>query len=553
MADVTPSETVGVTTTATAKVPTLAPTSVAAKTLGSVPAPNQRAISELSAAFIPNSRAVLAQFPNANLYRIGARFDPDQHIIVGLETVQVTNTENTALDELYFRLFANAPEYNEGGIEVSDVRVDDKPAESRLELNDTALKVALPAPLPVGNKIGVSLHFTTTVPTSGGGYGTFNEQNGTFALHNWHPELSVYENGAWQNHPVSALGDPQNTDASNYLVTVIAPQAFEIIASGTELARSTVGADLAHEFASPLTRNFVLTASNHLKRATQQVGETKVNSYYLASDEAGGQTALKDASKALEIFSQRFGAYPYSEFDVAEVALGGGAAGVEATGLILINSEMYSPDVGNSLDEIGSLFGSTSSLDLLGFIVAHETAHEWWYSTVGNDSFTQPWLDESLANWSAAFYIDQSADKQTGLMARDLFIRLPYELVLNQGDRKLDQSVDAFDETDYEAIVYGKGALMYDALRQQLGDEKFFEFLSRYARENQFKRADRSIWRKTLAEVAGQNAADAFYQKWVQGDQIRESDLPPGGEFSRLLDQQGLIDLLAPLLRHSPK
>jgi len=32
-------------------------------------------------------------------------------------------------------------------------------------------------------------------------------------------------------------------------------------------------------------------------------------------------------------------------------------------------------------------------------IIDHETAHQWFYSLVGNDQARDPWLDETLATW----------------------------------------------------------------------------------------------------------------------------------------------------------
>ncbi|MGG7379094.1 M1 family aminopeptidase, partial [Escherichia coli] len=36
----------------------------------------------------------------------------------------------------------------------------------------------------------------------------------------------------------------------------------------------------------------------------------------------------------------------------------------------------------------------------LDVITQHETAHQWFYSLVGNDQAHDPWLDEALATWS---------------------------------------------------------------------------------------------------------------------------------------------------------
>jgi hypothetical protein len=491
--------------------------------------------SDVAPALVPELQGALAQHPGATLYRIGARLDPDRRTIAGEQIVRLTNTEDAPLNEIYFRLYVNAPHYNEGGIVVDDVRVDGQPAVTHLEIDDTALKVALPQPLAQGQSVAIGMQFTTTIPTSGGGYGIFNLADGVFTLYNWHPELAVYEDGGWRLNPVTSQGDPTNTDAANYAVVFTVPQGYEVVTSGIESARPATDGQVTYQIASALTRNFVVVASDRFAHATQQAGAVSVNSYYLPGDEWGGKAALAAAARSIELFSQRFGPYPYPELDVAEVALGGGAAGMESTGLIMIGSDYYDPAQATPFASSGGLINGIEKLSVLDFVTAHETAHQWWYGVVGSDAYQLPWLDESLTNWSAAFYVDQAASADTGLLARDLFITMPYRAVLERGDERLDQPVDRFNQEEYGAIVYGKGALMYDVLRSRIGDAKFFEFLRRYYQEHQFERVDGAGWQATLAQVAGQDVAAAFYQQWVEGDGIRASDLPPGGPLSELL------------------
>jgi HAMP domain-containing protein len=502
--------------------------------------------SDVAPALVPELQGALAQHPGATLYRIGARLDPDRRTIAGEQIVRLTNTEDAPLNEIYFRLYVNAPHYNEGGIVVDDVRVDGQPAATHLEIDDTALKVALPQPLAQGQRVEIGMRFTTSIPTSGGGYGIFNLADGVFALYNWHPELAVYEDGGWQLNPVTRQGDPTNTDAANYAVAFTVPQGYEVVTSGLESARPAADGQVTYQIASALTRNFVVVASDRFAHATQQAGAVSVNSYYLPGDEWGGKAVLATAARAIELFSQRFGPYPYPELDVAEVALGGGAAGMESTGLIMIGSAYYDPAQAAPLAGSAALIKGADKLSVLDFVTAHETAHQWWYGIVGSDAYQQPWLDESLTNWSAAFYIDQTAGADTGLLARDLFIAMPYRMVLERGDERLDQPVDQFSEEEYSAIVYGKGAVMYDVLRGQIGDAPFFEFLRRYYQEHQFERVDGAGWQATLAQVAGQDVAATFYQQWVEGDGIRASDLPPGGPLSELLGGFGGLGELLP-------
>jgi hypothetical protein len=500
---------------------------------------------DFSAALAPEARDRLAQFPGATTYQINARLDPTARTIIGAQIVHVTNTENVPLNEIYFRLYPNAAFYNEGNLAVQDVQVNGAPAQTTLEVNDTALKVALPQPLAPGQQATLSMRFVTTVPTSGG-YGIFRFADGIFTLYNWHPELAVYENGGWLLNPVTAQGDPTNTDAANYSVTFSAPDGYEIVTSGVEAEPAHASGETIYQVVSALTRNFVIVASDQFQSASQQVGNVTVNSYYLPKDEQGGKTALQSAAASIDLYTRQFGAYMYPEMDVMEAPLGGGAAGMEATGLIMLGEDYYDPEQANQLRGLETLVPGADKISVLGFVAAHETAHQWWYGVVGNDAYRQPWLDESLTNWSAAFFYDQTAGEQAGALARDLFISMPYISTLSRGDEKLDQPVDRFNKTEYSAIVYGKGALMYDALRKQIGDEKFFAFLQRYYQQHAFGRVDGQAWQKTLAEVIGPDQAAAFYQKWVEGTSITPADLPPGGPLSQMFGNMGDLNQLVP-------
>ena len=488
---------------------------------------------DVAASLVDSSKAALKKYPDATCYRISATLDPQTNTISGAQTARLTNTEDTALNEIYFRLYVNAPHYREGEIRVEDVQIDGVVAQSSLEVGNTALKIALPQPLSPGQSIEISMSFTTVVPGSGGGYGIFNEADGVFALYNWHPELAVYEKGGWLLNPVSAQGDPTNTDAANYEVTFAAPEDYIVVTGGIELDQQQQGENTAHTFVAALARNFVVVAGDQFERATQEVGNVRVNSYFLPDSEQGGQVVLQAAATSIELFNKEFGAYPYTELDVAQIELGGGAAGMEATGLIMIGSDYYDPATAAPLAGLDSVIDGTEGGNVLVFTTAHEVAHQWWYGVVGSDAYQQPWLDESLTNWSSAFYMDRVVGEDGGKLARDLFMGVPYRSILEAGDQRLDQSVEGFSDQAYGAIVYGKGALMYDVLRQELGDAKFFEFLRRYYGEQQFDRADSSEWLQTLNQVAGKDMT-AFYQKWVESEAIQENDLPPSGPLTEL-------------------
>ena len=47
------------------------------------------------------------------------------------------------------------------------------------------------------------------------------------------------------------------------------------------------------------------------------------------------------------------------------------------------------------------LIGSNFTGSKRTYMVDHETAHQWWFALVANDQYTAPWVDETLADFSA--------------------------------------------------------------------------------------------------------------------------------------------------------
>jgi aminopeptidase N len=67
---------------------------------------------------------------------------------------------------------------------------------------------------------------------------------------------------------------------------------------------------------------------------------------------------------------------------------------------------------------------------------------------------------------------------------------------------------------EYALIVYGKGALFFDALRRQLGDPTFFAFLHAYYERYRYGFASSRDFQAT-AETACACNLSALFNLWV--------------------------------------
>jgi hypothetical protein len=446
----------------------------------------------------------------------------------GHTRVDYTNTEDVALDRLYFRLYPNALQiYGNGRLSVSQVQVDGQPAETSLSLLDSIVEVMLPALLNPGEQLQVDFDTSGLVPVdfgggeNGSGYGIYNYSQGVLALANFYPILAVYDAGGWQLDPVYPFGDAVYSDASLYTVEVITDPEVILATSGVWVSQQAVDGRVLRRYVSGPARDFFIIASPDYQITSRQVGGTTVNAYTLPGHEQGGVQAVDTASRALEIFISHFGPYPYKEYDVVEAPLNR-ASGVEYPALALIASR---------------LFADPASIDFNSTVV-HEVAHQWWYNVVGNNVIRAPWLDEALATYSSVLYWEQVG----GLSARQqalAYYQDKYDQNIQMGwDAPVIEGLPYFQETgliqSYSPVVYAKGALFYEDLRQTIGDAAFFAALHGYYTSHWFSIATANDLLGAF-QAAASDPLDNLYQSWLYSPDLNSPTATPVPEPTQTL------------------
>ncbi len=443
-------------------------------------------------------------------YAISLTVNFDAHQIQGHEVIDYTNAEEVALDRLYLRLLPNGHgSYGNGSLEVAKTLLDGKTVSPTLSLNDSILEIPLPAPLQPDEHARLELNFSGNVPLDFGGeatpagYGIYNYSSSIMALANWYPILSVYDAKGWHLDPVSDIGDSVYSDTAFYTVDISAPVDVKVAATGSEISATAVDAKTTrHHYLSGPARDFFIIMSPNFQKMEQTVDGTTVNSYYIPSHEEGGMAALRVAAASLKIYNQHFGAYPFREFDIAEAPMRY-AAGVEYPGIVIIGDFLY--DQSNQPNFVVA--------------VSHEVAHQWWYNVVGNDVFAEPWLDEALTSYTSSMYYEFGSGGPSAARGLIAYWEDRYQKVVQAGkDDAVNQSLAYFeslnDPTVYSYVVYSKGALFFQAVRQEIGDQAYFSALRDYYQEYQFRIASGSDLLKLFEKAAGRPLGD-FYRKWL--------------------------------------
>lgn len=485
----------------------------------------------------PEARAMLHPEDGRPLIRMALRVEPEARRLRGRMAVTVSRQG----PEVCFRAFANAKAMGGSRLEVGGLQVDGRPVTPQWSADRTAFTLRLPE--RSGPTVEVTLLFTTTLGTREAGYGLMRRHpDGRMVVYYGYPEVARMENGRCVLDPPWENGDLHQAEAAHYWIRLEVPAGTAVAISGVERGEQEIAGRRVLEVVAPFARNVVLVAGPMEERTLEAAPSLRVRGFFSQADEEAFGQGLEAAANALRRFGEAFGGYPFPELDVVEVPLSGGAAGVEASGLVLIGEDVY------AMGDLGSLLGGGAELDLPGFVVAHEVAHQWWYGMVGNDAHREPWLDEALTNWSAVFWVEQAHGEAAAEATWDALVLLPYRLRLMEGDLPLDLPTDRYSELDYAGVVYGKGAWMVEVLRREMGEERFFTFLRRYLERHRWGWATGESWRATLAEVWGRSQAEAFYRKWVSGAGVTEEDLPEGGMFGEMLSDPNMKELMRMLL-----
>ncbi len=83
-------------------------------------------------------------------------------------------------------------------------------------------------------------------------------------------------------------------------------------------------------------------------------------------------------------------------------------------------------------------------------------------------------------------------------------------------DKRGDLPVAAYSGLQYGAIVYGKAPLFFDAVRQQIGDDKSNAWLQTYFKTYRYGIAHEADMLKAIETQLDTKAVEQLMQKWIR-------------------------------------
>lgn len=435
---------------------------------------------------------------NKTFYTIDLELNDDLTQVQGDQRIIFANRTGETLNEIYLRLFANYPDEG-GSIRIDEVRTNGALVSPTLEAKNTALRIPLARPLAPNLVVPISLKYAINIPADNKTrYGDFTRTDWITTLPTVYPLVPAHDQAGWHIEVPPPFGDLVYAESSIYDVTITAPSAYTVIASGELVQETNNGARTTRRFIGAPMRDFDINLSDKLAKSSAQLDDITVNSYYQPEHVKGGQQALQWAVNAMRVYENRFGPYPFKELDVVESPTTAG--GIEYPGVITVATNLYTDP------------GQTNFFE---FATAHEVAHQWFYSAVGNDQVNHPWLDEALVQYATTVYFEDHYGKQIADNIRENYFTKQYEAAKQRyGDMPAGLPVSAYQEATYGAFVYAKAPKFFQAVRDQIGDEAFFKALSSYYTDFKFRIALPSDLVNAFNAASGHDITP-LYEKWI--------------------------------------
>jgi aminopeptidase N len=148
------------------------------------------------------------------------------------------------------------------------------------------------------------------------------------------------------------------------------------------------------------------------------------------------------------------------------------------------------------------------------WLAAHELAHQWWGNMVTCRDWNHFWLNEGIATFMAAAYLEHRFGRAAYLREIESN-RANYEKVRVAGKDKSLVFPDWLRPTrEDRTLVYDKGAYVLHLLREEMGERAFWNGIRLFTRRHFGKSVVTSDFGAAMEEGNGKSLSE-FFAKWV--------------------------------------
>lgn len=287
----------------------------------------------------------------------------------------------------------------------------------------------------------------------------------------WYPDLTGYD--------------------ARFDVEIQTPESFRAVTAG-RMASERV--ESGRRFVNWLTehpvKGLALSAAPYVVQSLETAA-VPIATYFLPASDDLSRTYLEAARDYLDLYSERFGPYPFPKFAIVENFFPTGYGFPSYT--LLGSSVIRLP------------FISRTSL-------GHEVAHSWWGNCVFADASRGNWA-EGLVTYVADHFYREQESPEAARQYRMQILRNFATLVPEAEDFPLRDFLGRTSPAS-RTIGYGKGAMLFHMVRCLIGEDAFWGGLRDVYRGRRFEHASWDDFSRAFGRRADRDLGPVFSQ-WV--------------------------------------
>ncbi|NCF64826.1 MAG: M1 family peptidase [Chloroflexi bacterium] len=404
-------------------------------------------------------------------------YDLDLNVDVEAATIQGTTTIEAIVTEprTWFAL-------DLAGLEVEEVSVNGDPAS--FDLQESKLTIFPAEELPQNEPFTAVIQYAgEPQPINDPGapipLGWQSHSSGTFVVSEPTGAMNWFPNN---NHP---------TDKATYTLRFTLPQPYEIVSNGILIESEQADGDniFVWQMDQPMASYLAIAQINQYDVEEEQTDSgVSIRNYFPLDTPHEVRDAFDQTPQMIAFMEETIAPYPFDSYGV--VLLG------QPTGWALETQ---------SLSTYGADGPSQPS------VVIHELSHQWFGDDVSVASWQDIWLNEGFATYFEQLWLEYSGQGDIEIAMDGMYQWL--------AENNIPSPIPAEVSDLFTAPVYMRGAYTLHALRQTVGDDKFFQILRTYYDRHQGSAASTADFIAVAEEVGGQTAVNIL-NDWLYASTI---------------------------------
>ncbi|MFC5729518.1 MULTISPECIES: M1 family metallopeptidase [Nocardioides] len=407
-------------------------------------------------------------------YDLGLTWDPSEDQLTGRQVLTFRATADAARIPLDFN----------DALTISELSVDGEPAAFQVRGKD----LTIDHPVRADQRYEIEIAYAgTPEPTPAPSQRSDFGAGLGWSITPEHETWTLQE--PYGAHTWYAVND-QPADKALYDFTLTVPAPWSGVANGV-LTKSTeadgLQTDVWH-LAEPASSYLVTVAFGDFQRTDLESDSGVPIQIWTDPDKDPLPGDTEYAAEAIDWLEDILGPYPFDSFGIVVVD---NESGMETQTMVTLGDTAYS---------------------LSAAVVVHEAAHHWYGNSVSPADWSEVWMNEGMVMYLQGMW----EAEQEGISI--------VEKMDQWAAAETSMRAESGPPADYDPTRFGDGniyygpALMWQELRERIGDERFLEMVRAWPEQQENDIADRDEYWAWIEETTGEELT-AFFEAWLLGAQ----------------------------------